>query len=255
MWSRKELKETAKQRVHMNYWKMVLVAFIFAVLCGSGASSFSPAGVISRINDTNDSEQTETFNDDGHDDFGGHEDFDIVIEDGLLWFFLALVIIVLVVVLIALLVVLPLNIFVFQPLGVGIKRFFTKNLREPSQVKEICYMFDHGYKNCVKTEFFRMLYTFLWTLLFFIPGVVKSYEYQMIPYILAENPDIKMEDAFALSKFMMNGNKWKAFVLDLSFIGWYILNGCTLGILGIFYLNPYIEQTNAALYQALKAER
>ena len=50
---------------------------------------------------------------------------------------------------------------------------------------------------------------------------------------------------------MMTGNKWKAFVLDLSFIGWHILNGFTLGILGVFYLSPYIYQTNAALYRKL----
>lgn len=74
----------------------------------------------------------------------------------------------------------------------------------------------------------------------------------MVPYILGENPDITKEQAFALSGEMMLGNKGKAFLLDLSFLGWYILSGLTLGLLGIFYVNPYVNQTDAALYQKLK---
>ena len=89
-------------------------------------------------------------------------------------------------------------------------------------------------------------------MLFLVPGIIKSYEYRMIPYILADNPTISYEEAFALSKKMMTGNKWDAFVLDLSFIGWRILGGLTCGILSLFYVNPYQYQTNAALYEALK---
>lgn len=77
----------------------------------------------------------------------------------------------------------------------------------------------------------------------------------MIPYILAENENITTDEAFIRSKEMMDGNKWNAFVLDLSFIGWEILNAFTLGILGIFYVNPYIHQTDAALYDCLKIQR
>ena len=97
-----------------------------------------------------------------------------------------------------------------------------------------------------------ILFEILWSLLLVIPGIIKAYEYRMIPYILGDNPNIDREEAFALSNMMMQGNKGKAFVLDLSFLGWYILNGMTLGILGIFYVNPYVNQTNAALYLKLK---
>lgn len=72
----------------------------------------------------------------------------------------------------------------------------------------------------------------------------------MIPYLLADNPQMTKEQAFAESKRMMQGQKWKAFVLDLSFIGWYILSGLTLGILAIFYVSPYVNATHAALYEA-----
>ena len=74
----------------------------------------------------------------------------------------------------------------------------------------------------------------------------------MIPYLLADNPQMTKEEAFAESKSMMQGQKWKAFVLDLSFIGWDILSGMTMGILGIFYVQPYKDGTHAALYEALR---
>ena len=96
------------------------------------------------------------------------------------------------------------------------------------------------------------LFTYLWSLLFVIPGIIKGYEYRMIPYILAENPGIDYREAFAASKQMMDGNKWKAFVLDLSFFGWNFLSIFTCGILAIFYVMPYIYMTNAELYVALK---
>ena len=74
----------------------------------------------------------------------------------------------------------------------------------------------------------------------------------MVPYIIADNPDMSATDVIKFSREMMNGNKWRAFVLDLSFIGWYILSGLTLGILSVFYVNPYIYATDAELYMALK---
>ena len=143
----------------------------------------------------------------------------------------------------------------FNPLEIGSNRFFHINLEENADIKEVCYAFDRGYKNGVKVMFFRDLYVFLWSLLFVIPGIIKSYEYRMIPYILGENPDMDKEQVFALSKQMMDGNKWDTFVLDLSFFLWDILGACTLGILNIFYVEPYRRLTRAGLYQALKEEQ
>ena len=84
--------------------------------------------------------------------------------------------------------------------------------------------------------------------------VIKTYEYRMIPYILAENPRIKRKEAFELSKQMMKGNKWKTFILDMSFFGWNFLSVLTLGILSIFYVNPYNAATIAELYATLKTK-
>ena len=74
----------------------------------------------------------------------------------------------------------------------------------------------------------------------------------MIPYILAENPTIDRKEAFALSKQMMMGNKWKTFILDLSFFGWNLLSVLTFGLLSVFYVNPYNSATIAELYVSLK---
>ena len=113
--------------------------------------------------------------------------------------------------------------------------------------------YNYGFANAIGViMFLRGLFTALWSLLFIIPGIVKSYEYMMIPYLLAEHPEMTRQEAFAESKRMMDGNKWNAFVLDLSFIGWTLLGICTVGILLVFYVEPYIYLTHAELYHALK---
>ena len=76
----------------------------------------------------------------------------------------------------------------------------------------------------------------------------------MIPYILAENPKIQRKKAFKLSKKMMKGNKWKTFILDLSFLGWELLSIFTFGLLYIFYINPYKVATTVELYEVLKKQ-
>ncbi|MBQ4300029.1 MAG: DUF975 family protein, partial [Lachnospiraceae bacterium] len=110
--------------------------------------------------------------------------------------------------------------FIFNPLVVGGNKFFYNNIKKNEDLGVVSFAFDHGYRNVTYTMFMRDLFTFLWTLLFIIPGIIKTYEYRMIPYLLAENPDMSCEDAFKISRRMMDGNKWDAFVFDLSFIGW-----------------------------------
>ena len=98
------------------------------------------------------------------------------------------------------------------------------------------------------------IYTFLWSLLLIIPGVVKHYSYAMTPYILKEEPEMKNNAAIEKSMVMMDGNKMKLFLLDLSFIGWAILCLFTFGI-GFFFLQPYMQASHAAFYEDLKAQQ
>jgi uncharacterized membrane protein len=96
-----------------------------------------------------------------------------------------------------------------------------------------------------------MLYTFLWSLLFIIPGIVKSYSYAMTPYILLDRPELSATDAIKESEKMMNGHKMELFILDLSFIGWILLSMLTCGVL-VLYVEPYMMATKSAFYLELK---
>ena len=96
-------------------------------------------------------------------------------------------------------------------------------------------------------RFMTSLLTFLWSLLFIIPGIVASYRYALAPYLMTENPDMGVMEAIARSKELMSGNKGRLFCLQLSFIGWNLLCVLTLGI-GYLWLTPYQNAAEAAFY-------
>lgn len=95
------------------------------------------------------------------------------------------------------------------------------------------------------------LFTFLWTLLLIIPGIVKALSYSMTFYILAENPDMTALEAITVSKRLMKGHKMELFVLSLSFIPWVLLVAVTFG-LALIYVIPYTALTVTNFYQELK---
>lgn len=105
----------------------------------------------------------------------------------------------------------------------------------------------------VGTKLLQAIYTFLWTLLLVIPGIVKSYSYAMTDYILKDYPELSNNAAIEKSMAMMDGYKMKLFLLDLSFIGWAILCIFTFGI-GLLFLKPYMQVAHAAFYEDLKAQ-
>ena len=96
---------------------------------------------------------------------------------------------------------------------------------------------------------------FLWTLLLIVPGIIKAYSYSMVPFILAENPDMPANEVLNRSREMMDGNKMQAFLMDLSFIGWILFGIVTLGLGLIFWTSPYLYSSHAALYLKLKGRR
>ena len=124
-----------------------------------------------------------------------------------------------------------------------------------SEKKDIGYMFSEGIRNYghkLGGYLWSVLFTFLWSLLFIIPGIIKSFSYAMTPYLLSEYDNIPARDALKVSMRMMKGNKGRLFVLYLSFIGWDILSILTLGILNIFLVRPYKETALSGFYQELK---
>ena len=228
MWTREQLKNKAKIALRGNYWRVVLVTLIVFLIGGATAN----------VGIKLDSDEWKTLLKSGiHFELGIFENIFLIIP---------------VVIGFAVVIGIFLSIFIFNPLEIGTKRFYFMNLNRPADVKELAFAFDNNYKNCVEILFYRDLYVFGWTLLFIIPGIVKAYEYMMVPYLLAENPNLTKEQVFTLSKQMMTGNKWDAVVLEMfSFLGWEILSDFTCGILSVFYVEPYKNLTYAALYEEL----
>lgn len=97
------------------------------------------------------------------------------------------------------------------------------------------------------------LFIYLWSLLFVIPGIIKAISYALTPYILADCKNVRATDALKLSMRMMEGHKWEYFVLGLSFIGWMLLTSLTCGLLYVFYIGPYMNNTFAGYYAERKA--
>ncbi len=232
MWSRQELKGNARVLMRANYLKVLVVGFILSLLVGSGYNSARSAA---RNNDA---------------------DFSVTdFVSAHLSFVIAMLVGVAGIIIVSLLINAVLAIFLWNPLEVGCRKVFIDCRYGNPEWSDILFAFRNGYGHIGAVMFWKDLFTFLWSLLFVIPGIVKSYEYMMIPYLLAENPDMSKEDAFAESKRMMDGNKWDTFVMDLSFIGWLLLGAITMNIVNILYTNPYMYLTHAELYHTLKNNR
>ena len=126
---------------------------------------------------------------------------------------------------------------------------FNMELVDRTEAKiESLFTYFYNWKTTAATRFLKTLYTFLWSLLFIIPGIIASYSYAMTGYILAEHPELTASEAIARSKEMMSGNRFRLFCLHLSFIGWAILCAFTMGI-GNLWLNPYRQASVAAFYR------
>jgi len=144
--------------------------------------------------------------------------------------------------------------FLAPPLMVGYYSFSLKVYR--GQQGDIGEMFTDGFADYWRNVggiLWMQLWVFLWSLLFIIPGIIKTFAYFMTPYILADSKNVSPTQALKLSKRMTRGYKGKIFVMMLSFIGWGILSILTSGILTIFWTGPYYNKSLAGMYDELKA--
>lgn len=225
MWTRKDIKTRAKAVLRVSYWKAFLVSLVIAFAGGnSNGRSFS-------FNWNSGSPQTQI---NSH-----HEIFPYVvlaILGGLVVFLL----------------ILAFRVFLGYALEVGGRRFFIQSAQSDVDLNFLGYAFEkQKYFDILKTMLWRAFLNFLWYLLLIIPGIVKSYAYRMVPYILADNPNIGYKRAVELSTKMTDGEKFEIFVLDLSFLGWYILGMLAL-LVGTLFVMPYVNATNAELYLVLR---
>lgn len=225
MWDRKVLKEIGKSRYRANRVTCIFAGFLLALVSG-GTSGISSAG-----------NTGQTLN-----------QMDVPPE---------VVRIVVIVLGSAAIIGILLSIFLFNPLEVGLRRFFWQNSKEDGvglSKDNLGVAFSEDYTNIVAAMFMTKFFAFLWSFLFIIPGIVKAYSWRLVPYIISEEPDITGTEARERSAQMMYGSRWKAFVLDLSFLGWALLGVLTLGILNIVWTDPYKAATDAELFRYLSGD-
>ena len=225
MWNRQQVKEQAKLIMKRNYWKMFVVTLIASTLTGEKTT------IIERVQDFASNNIS-------------YDTSPIFYSSNFQYIFYSFISI-------ASILGIFYTIFIGNVIVVGKNRYFIKNHVENPELGEIFSGFKGNYLNVVKIMFLMDLKTLLWLFLFIVPGVIKAYEYSMIPYLLAENPNLSADEAFSLSKQMTTGQKADLFVLDLSFIGWIILGLICCGI-GILFVLPYPQATRAEVYLNLK---
>lgn len=142
------------------------------------------------------------------------------------------------------------------PLEIGLYYFFVQNILGQNVV-DVGTPFTAAFQNFGRKlggYLWMVLFVFLWSCLFWIPGIIKGLSYAMTPYILSDCPNVRAKDALKLSMRIMAGHKWELFVFELSFIGWMLLDGLTSGLLGIFYVSPYMQSSLACYYLEVREE-
>jgi uncharacterized membrane protein len=139
-------------------------------------------------------------------------------------------------------------------LAYGLIVYFLKLIRdEEKNLSDLFFYFKSGHQfiRGIIVGFLVTVFTILWLILLIIPGIIKSIAYSQVGYILKDYPEMKALDAITLSRRMMDGYKWKFFLLLLSFIGWVLLVIITFG-LALFYVGPYFYASQAQFYEEVK---
>lgn len=246
MTTRAELKSRAKQCLSRYYWWAFLACMLAGILGGGSGGGIQMGAGAPNIS-FNFTKNVSLGGAEGHSAVNGFSRMNLL-------YILTFLTVFLIAVMIGLVIGAAFSAFVGNVVRVGSCRYFMES-REQMQsagIGRLFYAFESGrYLNTVKVMFMRSLFVLLWYLALIVPGVIKSYEYCLVPYILQDNPGIYYKDALNLSKEMMYGNKWRLFVLQWSFIGWKLLTLLTCGI-GQIFLTPYEEAVYAEFYADLR---
>lgn len=231
MADRAELKGRAKECLKQYYWMALLVSIIASVLGVGQNYSFNL-----NFNTKNTTSTVGIYN--------GDVDHSA---------YIIMLVIIAVVLIIIFLIGILIQTFLSNVVQVGLCSYFLESRKTKTDAgfSRLFYGFGCGsYLNLVKAMFMKSLIVFGWWLLLIIPGIIKEYEYSMVPYILAEQPEMDYRMALDRSRHLMNGHKWDFFVLQLSFIGWRLL-GIMMCCIGVVFVVPYENATYAEFYAEL----
>ena len=143
---------------------------------------------------------------------------------------------------------------VIGPLEYGQAYIFLKQARDrqPVQLGDMFRGFQDDFGGTFLIGFLSQLFVALWSLLFLIPGIVKSYAYSMAYYVKLDHPDYGWKACIDESRRLMDGHKWEKFVLDLSFLGWILVGALCLGV-GTLWVTPYMAATEAQFYEYVRS--
>lgn len=264
MWTRAELKTRAKSNLKRYFGPAMFVSFIanlFSSRGNGGSSGRTATGINTGVGVSGEilneipiqgGEHIEELYEDLLAGVPGAfeslmEAVDKVIDPAVIGVIASIVVV-------AIVVGFVLSTFVAPLFLVGKNRYYMESraFGVSAGIDTLIWGFKHSYFNIVWTMFLKNLIIGLGTMCFIIPGIYFSYSYYMVPYILAENPDMKAGDVLRMSKDMMEGEKLNTFVLELSFWGWWILGGLMCGVGGVL-IQPYYDATFAELYAVLRA--
>ena len=146
------------------------------------------------------------------------------------------------------------KLIIMGTLETGVALIYLKlSYREPAEIGDLFQPFQN-FVNTFFAGFLSTIFTFLWSLLFVIPGIVKALAYSQVYYILCDHPEYTGREAIDASQEMMRGHKGELFLLQLSFFGWFLLSALTFGLL-MFYVMPYYQSTLTEYYRYLKESR
>lgn len=252
MWTCGLLKQNARIALTGRYWRCFLVCLVLGLLGAGGATYTAIYEFRTSLGDIQEYFNPPVWTGNNVYTYSPYSFALDLVGDLVHSLPLWLLLLVLGVFIISLLITTCWNAFLVNPLLVGRARYFMESRQAISPYGTVTTVFRHPYLNVVKVQFLTSLKILLGSLVV-VPGIYWAFCYRQVPYLLAENPYLTTRRAMQLSRDMMYGEKWHCFLLDLSFIGWKILCGFTLGI-GYLFLEPYVQATDAELYAALRTK-
>ena len=229
MWSIRDIKKKGRSALKKNYWRSVIVAALMFLLTtvASKLSQIRSRGILKNV---------------GFEPLHKMAPNEIMIITGIV------VVGYMSIIVFAVLV----KIICSNALEVGGCLFFKNNVEEESAKLTLIGEGFSDYAHVFVTLLLRDIFVVLWSCLGIFPGLVKGYSYKMVPYIVKDYPDLSETEVITLSRSMMDGNKWRTFLLDLTFVGWFFAGVVTYGMISVLWTYPYYENTIAALYLELK---
>ena len=254
------LKNNARAALRNFYWNAVVVSVLVLILGGSlgvQQANFSFNYSIPSFSDI----MEDNYHDDDYDDYDYYDDDDYYGDDDYYDYsyddnsdaemFENVVAMLMTVTIIIFIAAILFSVFVGSIVTVGQYRFYLNSRTGTGKISDIFSNFKNGaYFKTFSGILIMNVKIVLWYMLFIVPGVIKTYEYFLVPYILADNPHIERNRAFELSKRAMDGEKLNCWVLQLSFIGWNIL--ASIVPFGRLFLAPYYNATMAEFYSCMK---